>query len=128
MLSVYVFFGSAVYCCYLDVSAFKSVIFALDGTSRLIILLSEIEHEFRPENVWSMHYTKQLLMIDQHPSIRLEQFGTDLLFRFSFNQTICLNIPPSLKNDLFIIGQCEYIDIHLLPFFRDVEIHDFHLV
>ncbi|CAF3269027.1 unnamed protein product [Rotaria sp. Silwood2] len=46
-------------------------------------------------------------MIDNHPLTGFDQLEADLFFKFCFNESIHLNIPMNLKNDLFIIGKYE---------------------
>ncbi|CAF1300711.1 unnamed protein product [Adineta ricciae] len=74
------------------------------------IVLPKLHHRSRiffsnnKESRLVFDLTKQMLSIDQHPYTRFEQLETDLCFRFRFNESLRLNIPPSLKEDLFIIG------------------------
>ncbi|CAF1469599.1 unnamed protein product [Rotaria sp. Silwood1] len=47
-------------------------------------------------------------MIDNHPLTDFDQLEADLFFKLPFNESIRLNIPTNLKNDLFIIGKHEH--------------------
>ncbi|CAF0780566.1 unnamed protein product [Rotaria sordida] len=77
------------------------------------IILSKIEYQSSrfssntDETKLVVNGTEKILMIDQHLSTGFEQLEAYLYFRFDFNQILRLNILSSLKDDLFIIGECQ---------------------
>ncbi|UJR13495.1 hypothetical protein I4U23_000509 [Adineta vaga] len=55
------------------------------------------------DNRLASNYAKEFLFIGQHPKIKFEKLEADLFFRFSFDQTPKLHIPPELEEVLFTI-------------------------
>jgi hypothetical protein len=85
------------------------------------IMLPKAQHRSRSfspntqDNKLAFTYTKELLIIDQHPNINFEKLEADLFFRFSFDQILNLHIPPDLQEVLFILGECQ------TPVYTDLE-------
>jgi hypothetical protein len=85
------------------------------------IMLPKAQHRSRSfspntlDNKSAFTYTKELLIIDQHPNINFEKLEADLFFRFSFDQILNLHIPIDLQEVLFILGERQ------TPVYTDLE-------